>query len=177
MNDSTISVRYARALFVSAREKGLVAEVRNDMQLLLEMLGEKPFRTMLESPVLPESKKTDLVSDLLGEHLRESSLQLLKLTIKNNREAMLGDIARHYEKIFKQEHGIKSVMISSAVPVNDTARSAIVSTIEKTLDTKAEVSSRENSELIGGFVIRVEDQQYDASVKAQLAAIKKKLLK
>jgi len=177
MNDSTISVRYARALFASARGKELVAEVRKDMQLLLEMLREKPFRTMLESPVLPESKKTDLVTDLLGGHLRESSLQLLKLTIKNNREVLLADIARHYEKIFKQEHGIQSVMISSPVPINDTARSAIVSSIEKTLETKAEVSSRENSELIGGFVIRVEDQQYDASVKAQLAAIKKKLLK
>ena len=164
-------------MFASAREKNLVEEVRKDMQLLLDMLGEKRFRTMLESPVLPESKKADLVADLLGEHLRECSLQLLKLTIKNNREVLLADISRHYEKIFKQEHGIQSVMISSAVPINDTARSAIVSSIEKTLETKAEVSSRENPELIGGFVIRVEDQQYDASVKAQLAAIKKKLLK
>ncbi len=177
MNDSTISVRYARALFASAQEKNLVAEVRKDMQLLLDMLGEKRFRTMLESPVLPESKKSELVADLLGEHLRESSLQLLKLIIKNNREVLLADIARHYEKIFKEENDIKSVMISSAVPINDTARSAIVSTIEKTLETTAEVSTRENEELIGGFVIRLEDQQYDASVKARLAAIKNKLLK
>ena len=60
MNLGKISVRYARALFHLALEKGVIEQVSADMKLLYQSIKEVPaFHYFINNPVmpLPEKKK------------------------------------------------------------------------------------------------------------------------
>ena len=67
-------------------------------------------------------------------------------------------------------------MVTTALPLNE----AIVTQIQKILETefkaKVELSQKVDNRLLGGFVIRVEDKQYDSSLSTQLKKIREQLL-
>ena len=48
--------------------------------------------------------------------------------------------------------------------------------IRKAYDAEVELSSAVEEDVIGGFVLTIEDMQYDASVASNLKKIKKQLL-
>ena len=102
MNDSKISVRYARALFESASDQGILDEVRKDMLQLQEICRMKKFDFFLRTPVMKGSEKSRLVHDSFKGILQELSLNLLDLVLKNNRELYIPGIARNFEELYKK---------------------------------------------------------------------------
>ena len=57
MNDSKISVRYAKALFNLALERNIIDAVKVDVEFLNEVCNLPEFNDFLNSPILPVSKK------------------------------------------------------------------------------------------------------------------------
>jgi len=176
MNDSKISVRYAKALFESTLEKGVLEEARQDMLQLQELSKMGEFQYFLRSPVMKESEKRKLMHDMLMNNVHALTLGLLDLVLKNSRELFIPGIARNFEELYKKHKGIKSAVLVSASAMDDSTREKIGRILKDTLNARVELSTEENSALIGGFVIRIDDQQYDASVSNKLKTIKKQLL-
>lgn len=176
MNDSKISVRYAKALFESALENGALEEARRDMLHLQEISRLEEFQYFLRSPIIKESQKRKLLNDILGTKIHPLTSGLLNLVLKNRRELFIPGIARNFEELYKKHKGIKSAILTSAITMDDTTREKIGKILRDTLNARIELSTEENSSLIGGFVIRIDDQQYDASVSNKLKTIKKQLL-
>jgi F-type H+-transporting ATPase subunit delta len=67
MNDSKISVRYAKALFESAKEKDLLDEVSADMVEVQGIYMIPEFNDMLVNPVMKESQKYSVLDKVLGK--------------------------------------------------------------------------------------------------------------
>jgi F-type H+-transporting ATPase subunit delta len=176
MNDSTIAVRYARALFESARENNLLDQVRQDMMLLKEVCGISEFQFLLKSPLFPDSKKCSIIENLMKENVQKLTISLVDLVVKNGRELYLQGIARNFLDMYMKHRGIKSAQLTSAGPMDASLQEKIVQVVENTLKTEIELAVLQDSELIGGFVMRIEDQQYDASVASSLKKIRKQLL-
>ena len=65
MNESKISVRYSKALFRSAEEKGELDRVFGDMLFISEICRMSQVREILESPIIIPSKKTSLFHSIL----------------------------------------------------------------------------------------------------------------
>ena len=78
--------------------------------------------------------------------------------------------------IYTKSKGIRKASLVTAQPVDDSAIKGIKELIAKTYDSEIELSLAVDKDVIGGFVLTVEDQQYDASVAANLRKIKKQLL-
>lgn len=176
MNDSAISVRYAKALFESAREKKLLDQVRKDMNLMREICSVPEFQFLLRSPLFPESKKCSIIRKVLGEGVQELTINLVDLVVKNNRELYLPGIARNFQDLYMKDRGIKAARLTSAGSLGAGLQEKIVRVIKEALDTEIELEVEEDKDLIGGFIMRIEDQQYDASVATSLKKMKKKLL-
>ncbi len=176
MNDSKISVRYAKALFESAADKGSLDEARKDMLHLQELCKLEEFQYFLQSPVMKTSHKRKLLDDILENKTHALTSGLLDIVFKNNRELYIPGIARNFEALYKKHNGIKSAVLLSAVAMDDKARIKIEKLLGDSFKARVDLSIEEKKELIGGFVIRVEDQQYDASVANKLKTIKKQLL-
>ena len=104
------------------------------------------------------------------------SLNFLILIIENKREKYIPGIFRNLEDLYRQEEGIQKALLTSSQPLNDSIVLEITQILEKEFKSKVELSQKVNPELIGGFVLRIGDQQYDASIITQLKKIKEQLL-
>ncbi len=176
MNESQISVRYAKALFQSAAEKQILDSVNKDMELLSETCELDDFQYMLVLPSLQPSQKYKFVSSIFEKNMSEISLSLINLVIKNKRETYLPGIARNFKDLYRREKGIRSAELITAAEVDDSTIKSIREVIKNAFDSDVELTSSMDRDLIGGFVLKIEDRQYDASVASNLRKMKKQLL-
>ena len=176
MNESQISVRYAKALFKSAVEKKILDSVNKDMDLLAETCKLDDFQYMLELPSLQPSQKIKFISSIFAKNMSDISLALIHLVIKNKRESYLAGIARNFRDLYRTEKGIRSAELVTAQEVDDSTIKSIRELITKSFDSDVELSASLDADLIGGFVLKIEDRQYDSSVASNLKRMKKQLL-
>ena len=174
MNESKIAVRYSKALFMLAQEKNLLEPIQNDMEVLINITKESAdFRFFFFSPVNKPSAKLAALDQIFGdEKLNVITLQFLKMLIENNRFEYLSDIARNYTDIYKKNKGIKRVQFQSVYDPNENTKKRITEILKSFYKAEIELEVNIKPELIGGFVLRVDDHQYDASVSTALIKMK-----
>jgi F-type H+-transporting ATPase subunit delta len=176
MNDSKISVRYSRALFETAREKNIIEKINSDMIFILELSKTPEMKEFLENPVIAPSKKTTVFHKMLDGNVHETTLSLIDLLVKNGREVFLPGIARAFIHETYMNKGITEAVLTTAIPVDSSVKKQISDLVEKNFSTKVELKEVVNPEIIGGFILRVDDNYIDASVRNKLRKVKKELL-
>ena len=175
MNESQISVRYAKALFQSALEQHQLDSVYNDMEVLTNACKLDDFQYMLVVPTLLPSQKIKLMGSIFERHFSKLSISLINLVIENKRESYLPGIARNFRDLYRKEKGIRTAALITAQPVDDSVLDKIRVLISKAYDSEVELSSSVEEHVIGGFVLTIEDMRYDASVETNLRKITKQL--
>ncbi|MCK5822798.1 MAG: ATP synthase F1 subunit delta [Bacteroidales bacterium] len=176
MNESKISVRYAKAIFAYALEKNILEDVKKDLSLIFDVCQkEKDFVALIESPIVTTTKKQKVVKQIFQNKINLSTLSFLNLVFSNKREAFLKKITRNFLKIYRTHNGIKQVSFTSSCEITDELRQNIRKVIKKEFSDKFELTEVVDKDLIGGFVLRIEDLQYDASVLNKLDRLKKQL--
>jgi F-type H+-transporting ATPase subunit delta len=175
MNDSKISVRYSRALFQTAVEKNLLDKISLDMIFITELCKIDEVREVLESPIIRPSKKTAIFHGLLEKNIDKITLSLVDLLIKNGRESFLPAVTRVFRDETLRYNGITETHLTTAVPVNDKIRKEISEMITSVFKTRVELKESVDEEIIGGFVLRINDNFIDASVRNKLRKIRKEL--
>ncbi|MGE5420807.1 MAG: ATP synthase F1 subunit delta [Chloroflexota bacterium] len=176
MNDSKISVRYSKALFQTALEKNIVDKVMTDMSFILEVCKQPGTNEFLTSPIIPPSKKAAIFIKLLKGNVQEVTLSLVGLLVKNGRESFLASIARAFIHETQLHRGITEAVLTTAVPVDEKVKKEVSALVAKTFSTKVELKEVVDPDIIGGFILRVEDNYLDASIKNKLRKVKKELL-
>ncbi|PKQ63496.1 ATP synthase F1 subunit delta [Labilibaculum filiforme] len=177
MNESKISVRYAKALFELGKEENLIESVTSDIQLVDEVCKTIPeFWLMVESPVVKTSQKRAAIKQLFGEKINETTLKFLDLVVQNRREIYLKDISRNFLALCRKDKGVLAATLTSAIAVEKDSNSKLSELLSKSFNAKIELKEVVDKEIIGGFVLRIEDQQLDASISNQLTLIKRELL-
>ena len=176
MNESKISVRYAKAIFAYALEKDILEDVKKDLSLIFDVCQkEKDFQTLLESPIVTTSKKQKIVQLIFQDKINTGTLSFLNLVFSNKREPFLNNIARNFFKTYREHKGIKKVLFTSSCEINNELRQNIRKVIKKEFSDKFELTELVDKNLIGGFVLRIEDHQYDASILNKLDTLKREL--
>lgn len=176
MNLNRITVRYAKALFQTALEEKKTKLINNDMKLFMEAAKIPDFKLVLDNPVILASKKISIFKDIFSKKTDNLSIKFLELLTTNNREQYLENIARNYLKIFRDFYGIKSVNLTTAVSISKELQKEISDIISIKFKTKVELTKNVDNDIVGGFILRVEDNIYDTSVTGKLKQIKTELL-
>lgn len=176
MNESKIAVRYAKALFEGSLDQGKLDQVQEDLSALLSLEQQVPeFKDLLESPVLNASKKQDILTLLFKEKVDDLTYRFLIMISENKREAFLPSVCRVFKDLYKKKKGILAAQITTAGFLEELTAERVKLTLEDFFKSHVELQTEKNPELIGGFILRIEDKQLDASVATQLKKIKKGL--
>jgi F-type H+-transporting ATPase subunit delta len=94
---------------------------------------------------------------------------------ENNDLDLVKDVAHQYKTLVDQDDKTVSVTVTTAVPMDDKLRGEVRAKMEKDLKAPIYLVERVDPSIIGGIVIEERGNRYDASVKAQLVNIRKKL--
>jgi F-type H+-transporting ATPase subunit delta len=178
MYKSLVTLRYAKALFFQAEEQKQAGKVLDDVNKIVQILKESPdLHGALSHPVISTSQKLRIVSEVFQDRVTPLMLRFIRLIIRNKREGYFLDIFRNYRDIFNQNRGIQMVRLTTAMELGAREKEDIKALIRENFHArKVDFSEAIDPGIIGGFIIQVEDQLLDASVRRQLDAIRKTLV-
>lgn len=175
MNESKISVRYSKALFQSALEKNILGRIDEDMMFVSEVCSTPEIKEVLASPIIVPSKKSEIFQGIFGSSLHKLSLSMIDLVVRNGREKYLPAIARVFHHETKKHEGITESVLTTAVKISPEISKQVAELIASIFKTRVDLKENIDENIMGGFILRVEDHYIDASVRSKLAKIRKEL--
>ncbi|NVN94769.1 MAG: ATP synthase F1 subunit delta [Bacteroidetes bacterium] len=174
MKDSRINGRYAKALFDLAIEQNVLDIAFQDMQLVNEICqSSKEFESMLSSPIIKTDKKQAVVKEIMSSRLNHISLSFLLLVLKKRREANLRNISLEFIEMYNEFKGIKTAHLKTAIELDSETKADFKSLLTRQSNKSIELKEEINPQIIGGFIITIDDKQTDNSISTKIQRLRK----
>ena len=158
-----------------AEEKKIFSKVSDDAELIFNTLNSsKELRSVLKSPVVKSNDKKSLLQKIFEKKINPETESFIIFVVEKNREDILFDIFKEFIVLADKKNGIVKAKVVSASDLNDQLRQRMTDDLSKKTNKKVSANYNVDANLIGGFIVRIEDTVYDASVKHQLNLLRKK---
>ena len=178
MRVTLLAKRYAQALFDLSLEKKVLEKVAQDMALVNKVVAEsRELRLMLNNPVLDTPKKNNVLRKIFEGKVEDLSLRFILLITRKGREKYIPYISKAFNDIYKDHKNIVNVTLTTTYTTDKEVKDSVLKLMTDITNKNIELDEVIDDELIGGFVINLEDYQYDASVKTQLKRLRKEFSK
>jgi len=170
-----VSYRYANSLMLLAEEKNIFQEVAKDADLIFNTINNsKELKVILKSPVIKTELKKKLLNEIFSNKISSETLSFIDFVIQKNREDILLEIFKEFLVLCDKKNKILRAKVKTAVELDESLKSKLTSKLESRTNQKVIANYLLDQKIIGGFVVEIDDQVYDASVKHQLAQLRKK---
>jgi len=174
MSNHRVASRYAKSLLELAVEKGQLEEVHADFKAL-EAMGKssRDLVLLLSNPVITSDKKLKVLQALFAKGSSNLTSTFFEIVSRKNRESVLMDIAREVVVLYNQYKSIQVAELTTPIAIDKSQKSKFVDLVKEISGRKeVELVEKINPELIGGFVLKVNDRQLDESLSSKLKALK-----
>ena len=169
MVETKVAKRYAKSLIDLAREQGVLDTVNQDMTLVVDTCrSSRDLELMLGNPIITADRKLAVLNAIFGKRLSKLSIAFFDIITRKGREAHLPAIASEFVSQYKKSKGIVTAVVTTATGLDDQLRAEVYRIVREGMKTEVELVEKVDKDLIGGFVLRVGDKQYDASVSSEL---------
>ncbi len=173
MLNPRLAIRYAKSLLDLAIERGELERVYQDMEWLKQLCkGNPDFVNLLRSPVVNADMKTKIVKAVTTGKITELTDSFISLLIRKSRESVLPEITTAFITQYKEHKNIHVVNLTTAVPVSESVRTAIINQVKKASGfDNIELHEKVDEDIVGGFVLQLGDKLVDASIAYDLKTI------
>lgn len=178
MRQPKVAKRYAKALFDLAVETGQLEKVKEDIETVLGV-DHSEFNAVMMSPVITGEKKEKIFAAIFQGKVTELTRSFFNLLFKKGREIAIKEILVAFGVLYRQHHNISIVEITTAAPVSEAVNVVLCDKLKarsRFRDSTLQVTNKVDENIIGGFVMHVEDLIYDASIRHDLALIKQQFI-
>jgi F-type H+-transporting ATPase subunit delta len=177
MNEGIITSRYAKALYQAGDEDSLTVEVKKDIELIQQIINESPeFNEFILNPIYKEKEKLRLLNEIFQGNIQGLTLRFLVMLVNNKRVQFLYFICLTFLQLYKKEKGIKEGTLITAHKLNKEQSEEIGNYIRKKFKLDIEFKELVDPSLIGGFKLRIDDNQIDASIASKIHKIRTELI-
>jgi F-type H+-transporting ATPase subunit delta len=174
MKDARAALRYAKAILNLAKDSNSQELVDNDMKLIVTTIAQNDeLEVVLNSPVIKATDKMKVLKALFSDKVDTISLGLFNLLEENKRISMLESIAKQYSIIYDFNRNMLVAKVTTAVPLTKEIEAKVIAKIIGLTGEKANLENVINPSILGGFILRVGDVQYDASISNYLNELRK----
>lgn len=176
MRANLLAKRYAEAILELAIETQNVDRVARDLKLVYNVLNEnRELRKIIANPVIEPGRKINILNRLFGEQgqVSDLSIRFLRLITRKGREMYLMGICEAFENIYLNYKNIVKAELVTAYKPDKEIRESVMAKLKTISDKDIKLSETIDEEIIGGFIVRIEDYQLDASVANQLKRLGK----
>lgn len=175
MAGTRAAIRYAKAILDTAHDKGVATEVNNDMATIAETIGANAeLNAFIQSPTTPVEVKQSALAEIFAD-VNAITKSLFRLLFENKRFEILEAIASEYNKQFEHMNGVEVAKVTTAIPMDKEMEGQVLSKILTFSNKKVVIENIVDPAIIGGFILRMGDQQYNASVANRLQVLKREL--
>ncbi len=165
---STIARPYAEAVFSRAEETGKLEQWSGKLALLSTIVREPAIASVITDPLFGRENLVALMLDVSGDTLDDEGGNLVKLLVQNSRLGLMPEIAEMFEDLKSESQRIVKVHVRSAYALQPAEQTNIANALKARLGRDVEITTEEDSSLIGGVHIRAGDMVIDGSVSGRL---------
>ena len=175
MASTRAAVRYAQAILDIADSKGVAVEVGKDMTLIAKTIGgNEELSHFIHSPTIKVQVKENALLEVFA-HINGVTKSLFRLLYENKRFELLKAIAVDYNKLLDEKNGIELATVTTAIPMTADLEAKVMAKIATFSSKMITIVNIVDESIIGGFILRIGDQQYNASIANRLHVLKREL--
>ncbi|WP_114782025.1 ATP synthase F1 subunit delta [Botryobacter ruber] len=175
MSNIRVASRYAKSLIELASEKGVLEQVQEDMLLFSQVVSQnRDFQLLLQNPIVKSNKKLAIIKSVFGQKVSSLTMAFFDIVARKNREPLLEAAAKEFGNQYNVLKGIQVATVTSAMPLTPALRNQITAQVAAQTGKKVTLVEKVDPALIGGFILRVGDQQVDSSVRYNLIKLSNK---
>jgi F-type H+-transporting ATPase subunit delta len=154
-----------------AQERGNLPQVKEDMDLFAKTLEQnRDLRLLLRNPIVKHDKKLAILRAIFGGKVSE---EFFTIITQHNRESALEWVATEFQSQYEQMRGIQVAHVTTAQPLTPALREEVNQLVRRQTGLQSiTLTEKIDESLIGGFVLRVGDQQIDDSVRNRLRKLR-----
>jgi F-type H+-transporting ATPase subunit delta len=176
MSSTRAAIRYAKAILEIADSKKVASEVSADMALIAKTItGNSELSSFIQNPLIVTDTKKDVVSEVFVS-VNAVTKSLFQLLLENKRFEILDGIAAEYNKLFDIMNGVEVAKVTTAIPMDAALEAKVLAKIATfSSSKKITIENTVDPSIIGGFILRIGDKQYNASIADRLQVLKREL--
>ncbi len=173
---SRAASRYAKAILSIAQDKGVSTEVETDMETITSTFsGNAELTSFIQNPTIPVKAKSNAINEIF-KATNGVTQDLFRLLLENKRFEILSEIASSYKMLFDDMNGYETAKVTTAVAMDKEMETMVRNKVLTFSNKKVVIENVVDPEIIGGFILRMGDQQYNASIANRLKTLKREML-
>lgn len=177
MQNPRLAARYAKSLMDIAIENSKLDTMYNDMLGLDAICNDsKDFVSMMKSPIVTASTKQNVIKAIIEGKVDDITFKFIQLIIVKGREFFLPEIISTFISQYKKHNNINEVLLTTSEPMDEEMKTKLVQSIQKQFTGTIDLKTKVDSSIIGGFILEVNNNLFDASILKDLNDIKKQFL-
>ena len=175
MSGTRAAIRYAKAILDLAISQGVANEVYNDMVLISSTIsGNKELNDFIENPTLSNTVKESALTEVFAS-TNGLTKGLFHLLFENKRFEILEGVASQYVLQSDEMNGFEVAKVTTAIPMDAALEAKVSEKIREFSNKKITIENIVDESIIGGFILRIGDKQYNASIANRLKVLKREL--
>ena len=173
MKGTRAAQRYAKAILDLAVDKNVSKEVYGDMESIAKTItASDELQDVLASPAVKnEQKKSALLEIFKGSNAL--TFGAFDILFENNRILLLKYVAQDYIRLYNELNNIQIATVTTAIPLDAAMEVKIQQKIKELTGNSAKLKNKVDPDIIGGFILRIGDLQYNASVAQKLKNLRR----
>ena len=175
MASTRAAIRYAKAILEIADSKKSAGQVSVDMALIATTIaGNLELHSFIQNPLIKTDTKKDVVLEVFAS-VNAVTKSLFHLLLENKRFEILEAIALEYNNLFDIMNGVEVAKVITAIPMDAALEAKVLAKIATFSNKKITIENTVDPSIIGGFILRIGDKQYNASIANRLQVLKREL--
>ena len=172
MKETGVAIRYALAIYDIAVENNKVREIHETLDSLLNLYEkDKEFKNLMLHPLIKREEKKKIANGVFSD-ADETSKNIIDYLIDKDRMSIIRFIATEYLKIYYKENNEISVTATFPKEINEEQRKKLLQKLENKTGKKVVLDIKIDDSIIGGGIVRINDDVIDGSIKRQMENIK-----
>jgi F-type H+-transporting ATPase subunit delta len=161
---------YAVALYEASRDKGIVGEVLQGLEVLMQAWSDRTFRNYFTSPRIPRAAKMKGMEEALGGRVVPEVLNFVKVLIAKGREPQFDNVVGAFHIYRDQAENRVHAWVESGSALLDEEIELLKRQLSAAAHGKEVILHyQHNPSLIGGAKIRLGDILIDNTLRTRLA--------
>lgn len=178
LDKATIAKRYAVALFELTHDQGTDANTLAELTAIRDILVQNPeFTKALLSLRIDEAAKRNMLATL-SEGTSQVVANLIQMTYDYRRIQNLPAIITKYEELVNEAAGVVNAEVQTAVPLSDEQVTRLKEQlVQRYQANEVRLTQIVDEDLLGGVIVKANDQILDGSLATKLAAIRQSIIR
>ena len=173
MGGTRAAIRYAKAILSLASDQKAADAVNDNMRLIASTISEnKDLELALKNEVVKLEVKKNILTEIFSK-VHPITNKLFDVLSDNKRLDIIGEIANKYSILFDDLNGKEKATVTTAIPMTNDLEIKVLAKVKELTNKAVDLENIVDESILGGFILRVGDKQYNASIASKLNRLKR----